>query len=162
MWLCRCQCGSNVERVVIGDSLRKGSSKGCGCVHKQVNAEQVRLRHPDPWSEKPEYKLYQSAKHRARRDGLPFDITWDDIVIPTNCPVLGIKLAHGIDHPTDNSPTVDKVIPALGYVRGNITVISFKANSIKRNASAEDLRRVLQYVEESQKTTRPGLTLVAA
>ncbi|MGD0905011.1 MAG: hypothetical protein ABR924_19085 [Terracidiphilus sp.] len=149
LWLCQCQCGSGIERTVIGDSLRNGLSKGCGCIHRQVSAQQVRLRHPDPWSEKPEYKLYQSAKFRAKRDGLPFSLDWKQIHIPTHCPVLGIELKTGDGKPTDASPTLDKLIPELGYTDDNVRVISFRANSIKRDASAEELRRVLRYVENA-------------
>ncbi len=29
-WLCRCDCG--VERIVIGGTLKKGTSKSCGCL----------------------------------------------------------------------------------------------------------------------------------
>ena len=99
----------------------------------------------------PVNKLYQAAKTRAKRDGLPFDITYQDVIIPTHCPVLGIELEPcvGTHGPSDNSPSVDKIIPDLGYVKGNIKVISFRANTIKRDATAEELRKVLQYVEQA-------------
>jgi hypothetical protein len=106
--------------------------------------------HPNPISNMPEYFLWQNAKHRAKRDGLPFDITPADIVIPEFCPVLGIKFEHGVGQSTDSSPTLDKIIPEFGYVRGNIKVISFRANSIKRDATADEVRKVLRYMEEQE------------
>ena len=150
-WLCRCTCGSGIERIVMGNSLRGGYSKGCGCILKEAMIEVRKRLNPNPHSQLNEYKLYQAAKTRAKRDGLPFDITYQDVIIPAHCPVLGIELEPcvGTHGPSDNSPSIDKIIPELGYVKGNIQVISFRANTIKRDATAEELRKVLQYVEQA-------------
>lgn len=43
-------------------------------------------------------------------------------------------------NPNEDSPSIDKVIPELGYVRGNVWVISNKANRIKNNATLEELK----------------------
>jgi hypothetical protein len=50
----------------------------------------------------------------------------------------------GQDKPTDNSPSLDKIIPSLGYVRGNVQVISQRANSIKRDATLAELELLVQ------------------
>ena len=52
--------------------------------------------------------------------------------------MLGIPLIHG-NKCTDNSPTLDKIIPSLGYVSGNIWIISHRANTIKSDASIDEL-----------------------
>jgi hypothetical protein len=76
----------------------------------------------------PVNKLYQAAKTRAKRDGLPFDITYQDVIIPAHCPVLGIELEPcvGTHGPSDNSPSIDKIIPELGYVKDNIRVTAVR------------------------------------
>lgn len=96
----------------------------------------------------PKSYILFNAKYRAKRYGVPFTITADDIVIPTHCPVLGIPLEPGWEKGSgyDNSPSLDRIIPDLGYVSGNVAVISFRANSIKRNATAEELTLVGQWV----------------
>jgi hypothetical protein len=53
---------------------------------------------------------------------------------------------HGVK---SNSPTVDRLVPELGYIEGNISVISHRANSIKRDASAEELEKVLAWVRSA-------------
>ena len=85
------------------------------------------------------------ARARAQKYDLPFSLTAEDIVIPTHCPVLGIPLSHGGGRMTDASPSLDKVIPALGYVPGNVVVISNLANRIKTNATPWQLMQVAQY-----------------
>jgi hypothetical protein len=88
---------------------------------------------------RPEYEMFAGARERARRLGLPCTITSADIVIPKLCPVLKIRLKKGVGRFTDSSPTLDRIRPKLGYVKGNIRVISFRANRIKMNANAKEL-----------------------
>lgn len=82
--------------------------------------------------------LVQGAKQRAKKYGLPFDITYKDIVVPEFCPYLGIKLVPFSEW---SSPSLDKIKPELGYVKGNIQVISTKANTMKNNATQDELIR---------------------
>lgn len=84
----------------------------------------------------PERYLLQGAKARAKKQGVPFDITYQDIVIPEYCPYLGCKLEMFSEW---SSPSLDKKIPSLGYVKGNIQVISTKANTMKNNATQDEL-----------------------
>jgi hypothetical protein len=84
--------------------------------------------------------MRNDAKKRAKKKGLPFDIELDDIIIPDICPLLGIRLAKAEGGaPAPHSPSLDRIIPELGYVRGNIQVLSYLANSMKQNATTEQL-----------------------
>ncbi len=87
-----------------------------------------------------------SARQRAQRDNLPFDIALEDIVVPEVCPVLGIPIIRGVGKCSQNSPSLDKIEPHLGYVRGNIVVMSHRANTIKSNASVDELQRVADWL----------------
>jgi hypothetical protein len=86
-----------------------------------------------------------SAKHRAKRDNVPFALAEKDIVIPDVCPILGIKLHAGDRRNHDYAPTVDKIDPALGYVPGNIVVISHRANRIKSDATIDELAKIVHF-----------------
>lgn len=90
------------------------------------------------------------AKNRAKKYGLPFDLTANDIRIPATCPVLGIPLntlpgtqppggGRGSGSLTDHSPSLDKLDPALGYVRGNVVVVSMRANRLKGELSPDEM-----------------------
>jgi hypothetical protein len=92
------------------------------------------------------YLLYR-AKDRAKIANVPFNITKKDIVIPTHCPVLGIPLEISSGSGgSDYSPALDRIIPQLGYVPGNIIVISKKANQIKNNGNAEEIGKVYDWL----------------
>lgn len=91
--------------------------------------------------------MCRGAKDRAKAKCLPFDITPDDIVVPEFCPVLPtIRLVSRYGKKLDDSsPTLDRIIPELGYVRGNILVVSHLANRIKTNATPEQIQAVATF-----------------
>lgn len=118
--------------------------------HKKNRLEKYRADPKKDMAEQKQWKinnieryLVQSARNRAKKYNLPFDITHEDVVIPEFCPYLGIKL---IPFSEWSSPSLDKIIPELGYVKGNIQVISTKANTMKNNATQDELVRFAESV----------------
>lgn len=94
------------------------------------------------WYQKdPRSVMRLSAKARAKRDGLPFNLEISDIVIPDVCPVFGIPLFVGDRTQHDYAPTLDRIIPKLGYVKGNVRVISYRANRIRNDATFAELKK---------------------
>jgi len=95
----------------------------------------------------PERYLWHSAKQRAKKIGVPFEIRPEDVIIPPCCPVLGIPLQAKFGRGgCDSSPSLDRIVPERGYVIGNIAVISNRANRIKSNATAEEIERVAAWL----------------
>lgn len=101
-------------------------------------------------AEDPSTFLFYAAKRRAKLNGIPFSISKDDIrgVFPPDkkCPVLGIDLCVSNNTTTDNSPSLDRIIPEKGYVPENIIVISHRANRIKNNATVDELEKVASFL----------------
>jgi len=91
-------------------------------------------------------RLFLTARARAKKFEIPFDIVVDDIVIPKFCPALWIELRYNDKHHGDDSPSLDRIVPALGYVRGNIAVISIRANRIKTDAKIEEIEKVIAWL----------------
>lgn len=89
--------------------------------------------------------LVAGARRRAQEHGLPFDLTEADIEVPTHCPVLGIPLVVNAGRSRADSPTLDRIIQSRGYVRGNVIVVSHRANTIKNDATLEELERVTEF-----------------
>jgi hypothetical protein len=109
---------------------------------RKVNRE-WRLANP----ESSERKLFESARRRAREHGLPFEISKEDVIIPEFCPVLGVKLVPGNRKgPRPDAPSLDRIVPSKGYVPGNVQVISYKANTMKQNATPEELEAFARWV----------------
>jgi hypothetical protein len=85
---------------------------------------------------------------------IPFDLDRSDLVIPTHCPVLGIPLVFGnVDkgyshHASEGSPSIDRIDPEGGYVKGNVVIVSWRANRIKGNASIQELIKIADYYKQ--------------
>ncbi len=91
-------------------------------------------------------------RHRAKQRGLEFSITAEDIPLPDVCPVFGIPLiiSSGRDaFAKPNSPSVDRWDNSKGYVPGNVVVISTRANLLKKDATVEEMRLLLAYMERA-------------
>lgn len=96
--------------------------------------------------------LYRAEK-RAAEKGWDFNLTIDDIVIPGHCPVLGIPIQIGkraTGGTLDSAPSLDRIDNTKGYVSGNVCVISYRANAIKRDASLAELEAIVGYLRRSQ------------
>lgn len=94
----------------------------------------------------PRKALLRGARKRAENKFLEFDLTVDDVPIPSVCPVLGVPMSIGRGVYHAGSPTLDRLDNSKGYVKGNVRVISFRANSLKSDATVEELQAVLRYM----------------
>ena len=100
------------------------------------------------YTKNPTYVIWHNAKRRAKEAGYAFDIDWRDLTIPDVCPVLGIPIVKGQKKSSDNSPSIDKVIPSLGYVKGNVRIISSRANRLKSDATLQELQALVRYLSD--------------
>lgn len=116
----------------------------------QENREAILERERERASRFPQSKMWKNAKNRARQAGIPFRIEEKDIVIPEVCPILGIPIVRKGKEKSDNSPSLDRIIPELGYVEGNIAVISDRANTIKNNGTWEEHERVADWIDRER------------
>ena len=130
VWRCECDCGSIKEISSI--SLINGDSQSCGCHQKNTVTT-----HGMTGSK--EFEIFHGSKNRAKVKGLDFNIELSDIVIPDTCPYLGIPIfPHEGGSSAYNSPTLDRIDSSMGYVKGNVEVISYRANVIKNCGTIEE------------------------
>lgn len=139
-WRCRCECGNEI--IVTGSRLKNGCNKSCGCLRRDRTGGLYRTHGK---SQTLAYCMFYDARKRALAFGLPFTIEPEDIKINSVCPVLGIPLSE--DGNRNNRPSLDRAVPSRGYTPSNIYVISFRANRIKSDASIDELKKIVAYME---------------
>ena len=90
-------------------------------------------------------RLCASAKARAKKAGIPFNLEWYMLDIPEKCPLLGtpFKRGKGQGKHRNTSPTLDRKVPSRGYVRDNVWFISGRANRIKSDATTAELEMIV-------------------
>lgn len=93
--------------------------------------------------------LVEHARQRAIAKGISFDLTRDDLIMPEACPVLGLPFEWGTGQMgwrNMRSPSLDRIRPQEGYVKGNVQIISNRANHLKSNGTISELEAVLAYM----------------
>lgn len=151
-----CKHGHLSERMVKGGSCRvcknlfgekqrnknrEEYNKYCREKKKELYSKQKRR---ESYIQNNAKEMFYAAKHRAKIKKLDFTITLDDVIIPDKCPIFGIDLNF---NNKNNIPSLDRVVNHLGYIKGNVQVISLKANRLKNNATLEELKKIIQYME---------------
>jgi len=123
---------ANKERLQERRDANKDRKREYNREYREANVEMV---------------MWHSCKKRAKKGGLPFDLTTEDLEVPEKCSILGLELKVGSDSSREISPSLDRIVPELGYVKGNIRVISHRANRLKSDASIEELEAILKYMK---------------
>ncbi len=149
LWNCVCDCGT--EKEIAAGSLTAGRTNSCGCYRREfVTANNTTHGMSKRGCVTTEYSMWISAKERAKKHSLPFNLDLEDIVIPEYRPVISyIKINKSNKVVSMDSPTLDRLIPELGYVKGNVQVISHRANSIKSNATYDEIQLVADWLRET-------------
>lgn len=122
---------------------------------KDWRAKRKAEGHKDPyncgWRERnPQAYILGNAKARAKKKGWDFDLVVEDIVIPEFCPVFGIPLeltwGNGIK---DNKPSLDRIDCNKGYVKGNVRVISWRANDLLANGTLDEFIKIVEFLKDA-------------
>lgn len=98
-------------------------------------------------------ELLRRARDRAKRKNILFSLTHADVSMPESCPCCGCVMnidteRRGSGNPYLHGPTLDRFDSSLGYVPGNVNVICWQCNDIKRSATADQLRTVARWMDE--------------
>lgn len=114
-------------------------------------AEQLRKQKYDNSRKNFVSEMLNRAKRRALLEELPFELTADNLVIPDKCPILGVPLVLGTKGNYRYTYSLDKKDPSLGYTVANTRVVSMLANTMKNDATREELeafaKNILTYLD---------------
>lgn len=125
-------------------------------IYRQKNKEIRSQKRKEDHRKNPIPNMIQSSRERAKKKGIEHNLTNTDIIIPKVCPVLGIPIIVGEGKPTPNSPSIDRIDNTKGYTKDNIIIVSWRANDLKRNATIEELEKILVFykgITKNEQTT---------
>jgi chemotaxis protein histidine kinase CheA len=131
---------ANKERIKAYYEANKEKIAAQNKVYYEANKERLKEKY-----------MLRGARKRAKKNSIPFNLTEDYLksIYPSDmiCPVLGFEMSTGLDEngSNDTSPSLDRIIPEKGYVQGNVVVVSMRANTLKRDATPEELRKVADF-----------------
>lgn len=119
-------------------------------VRNPVERHKARIKYnkttrKDKYLKDPALYLWQTAKARAKVTNQEFTIDVSDIIIPEVCPVLKIPL--NVLTNNTHGASLDRVDNSKGYIKGNVAVISRRANLYKSNMTIDILKSLLNYME---------------
>ena len=159
----KCKVSKEVTEFGKGRAKCKQCFKEYNLTYNEANRELNRSKSRAKYWENPEAsreaervrnekdirgKLISSARSRALKNGREFAITKEDINLVTHCPILGIELSVGrLGKQHNGSYTLDRLDNSKGYVVGNVHIISHRANTLKSDASLEELKAIINYIE---------------
>ena len=106
---------------------------------------------PKGWINTKIRNTFGKIKIRCAEKNLPLEITTGYLIsiFPKDslCPALGIKMNFGGDTRMD-SPSVDRLIPELGYVPKNVVWVCQEANILKSDRTSSELRAIADWIEQ--------------
>lgn len=149
------KCGESSENFGKHKHTKDGFASWCNfCKNKQTREHRKELHQTKRGHLS---RILAQRKSEAKKQNIPFDLDLDYLFNIANdvCPILNIRLSWGErkGKATDNSPSLDKFNPKLGYIKGNVTWISFKANTIKNNATSEEIQAVANWMQNITNAT---------
>lgn len=115
------------------------------------NKEKVLKKQRETRVKNPKVHLLKNARNRAAKYGLLFDIDENDFDMPFTCPLLGYVLMPAIGVQAPNSPSLDRKDPKKGYIKGNVWVISYRANMAKSDLTLEELQMLVMNLTVHQR-----------
>lgn len=169
MWLCVCDCGGTA--IASASNLVGGHTKSCGCLkaaaarrngalsykpgEENPNMRRAKREYGEDYvsSTDPWYRRAYLIKARCDKAGINIGFGsmmefagYLKLIAGDVCPVFGVPYST-----TDKnwSASVDRIDPTKGYEPGNLRVISFLANAMKRDANDAQLRQFATWVLEN-------------
>jgi len=141
-WYCSCLCKNTT--LVAADKILSGHTKSCGCLERENRNSGASVTHGESRNGRVSGRLHMflAAKARAKKSESPFTLKLEHIIIPDKCPILGIPLFFGTGKCSENSPSLDQINAGAGYTPDNYQIISHKANTMKSNATFEQLEKL--------------------
>ncbi len=140
----KCNQSLNLNKFSLIEKWNVNSGTKDICKKCSTKIRQIEKLNRD-WKVDAAKLLYKNIKSRCKRTGREFSIELEDIIIPEKCPVFGFELKREDKQTWMYAPSVDRIDSSKGYIKGNVTVVSRRANILKRDATVKELELLLNY-----------------
>jgi hypothetical protein len=140
----KCNQSLNLNKFSLIEKWNVNSGTKDICKKCSTKIRQIEKLNRD-WKVDAAKLLYKNIKSRCKRTGREFSIELEDIIIPEKCPVFGFELKREDKRTWMYAPSVDRIDSSKGYIKGNVTVVSRRANILKRDATVKELELLLNY-----------------
>ena len=90
--------------------------------------------------------FFTRKKQNNKQRGWEWSITMSDLEWPRYCPILGIELDWFAEVRSENSPSIDRLDSSKGYIPGNVVIMSWRANRIKNDGTANEHQQIADYL----------------
>lgn len=119
----------------------------CKSCHSAYNKQHFKPQYARWKSAHPVRAMLTGRRADAKKRGIEFTLVEKDVIIPDVCPVLGIPIIHntGGSSRSDNSPSLDRIDNNKGYIPGNVVVVSWRANLLKKDASIDEIIKLAKF-----------------
>lgn len=129
--------------------------------NKDSISQAGREQRKDTWAK----RHVKASKQSATRKNVPFDLTaidfYDPVTgcLPDRCPIFpSVILDYEAGPNRRNWASVDRIVPELGYVKGNVCIISYGANTWKSNGSSPEERLVIMQIIARSRQSKGAVT----
>lgn len=139
-----CNQSLNLNKFSLIEKWNPNSDTKNTCKKCSIKIRQTEKLNRD-WKDDAARLLYKNIKSRCKRIGREFSIELEDIIIPEKCPVFGFDLKREDRKTWMCAPSVDRIDSSKGYIKGNVTVVSRRANILKKDATLEELEQLFNY-----------------
>lgn len=147
------------KRILPDECFQKNKTNKTGLDYRcrECRSKEAKLRRQNNYF----VEYCRGKRSQCKKKGLQFNLTPEylESIWTGVCPIFGVEIhraSKGMG--SHNSAHLDRLDPSKGYVKGNVSWISGRANRIKYDATIEELRAIADWMERA--TTIPqGSTL---
>lgn len=146
LWLCKCECGN--EKTTLASSLKQGSCKSCGCLHRESSARNIqkvdrtnngKLLEGDQAAFNIVLRKYKDG---AKARNLSFELNNQQFrkLIEDNCYYCGVKPSKTTTNRSKFKPVsiihngIDRIDSSIGYEINNCVSACHECNFFKKDA----------------------------
>ena len=142
-WLCKCECG--MEKIILGDDLKSGKTRSCGCLYKEAMIKNNRKRRLN-YGTANMRQIITSYKRHAKRRGLEYNLTEEQFseITKKDCHYCGAKPNNIKNNCHYNGKYIynglDRIDNKKGYMIDNVVPCCKRCNTAKNNSTLQEFR----------------------